>query len=225
MFIILLLVGCGIALGQIQHRKTLPPELYDWGYRTIAEGDSTVLKATDFGDSLANSHAKVTADTVVTSVIEMVNPVYWDIPISNFSVIAVDSVTSMGFMADTTAVRTDYLQYFSVTTANSPSSKKVILSQTFTPIILNPDSIAFDIWYDGTAASTDSGAIMVIIKDVNGVIFNTGWQTVLISSTWEHRAFVPITPTIFTKYRTYSCRVYMKTVSGKRWCFSPVRFK
>ena len=32
---------------QVSHRKTLPPELYDWGYRTIAEGGGSSVSVRD----------------------------------------------------------------------------------------------------------------------------------------------------------------------------------
>lgn len=165
-------------------------------------------------------------DTVSASSYRATSAPTWALPVSDFTVIFSDSTSSSGVAIDTTMARTDWTQYYSVTTVNSPRLKTVILGKTFFPIVLNPDSLLFDAYCDTTASVADSAAIMVVIKSESGTIVSTGWATLTAPSRqWRHVSYVMPVATPFIKNKMYSCRVYMKAVSGGRWCFSPIRFR
>lgn len=202
-----------------------PKDIYIAGHfiGSSVKGDSLRMGTdTQFHRDSADKIA--TNDTLKAAAFQGTDAVLWGPSIADFIAVATDSVASAGVAADTSMARTSWQQYFSWDSATSPSLKTGIYSQVFIPTgSLNPDSLLVNLWFDGTAADADSGAIMIVVKDTAGTVLSTGWVTVAVASTWQHNAYVMASG--FTKQQEYSMQVYMKSVSGGRWCWSCPRFK
>jgi len=185
--------------------------------------DSLKLSATTaLSAPSANVIAAAPSDTIRADAFQG-GATLWDTPIERFTLIVTDS-TSAGVGIDSTMTRTMWTQYFSWDSEDSPSLKTGIYGLTFLPVTLTPDSIMTDLYFTGTEADADSGAIMIVVKNQTGTIYSSGWVTVTTASTWEHWAAVIESPWML-RDKYYQVTVYMKSVSGGRWCFSPIRFR
>ncbi len=184
----------------------------------------SILISTDTSLIRESTNKIATTDTLKAAAFQATDAVLWGPSLADFVAVATDSVVTAGAAVDTSMARTSWQQYFSWDSATSPSLKTGIYSQVFIPTgSLNPDSLLVNLWFDGTAAVADSGAIMIVVKDTAGTIISTGWVTVAVTSTWQHNAYVMATPLV--KQQEYAMQIYMKSVSGGRWCWSCPRFK
>jgi len=188
--------------------------------------DSLLVLRGSLGNTVSyvDSTGKFVTAVVLADTMKLSSAILWGVDIGDFTVVSTDSVASAGAASDTTGVRVYWRRYFSWDSVTSPSMKTGIYSTVFVPEgALNPDSLLVNLWFDGTHANADSGAVMIVMKGQSGTIFSTGWITTAAASTWEHRAFV--LSTAFTRNEEYEIIVYTKSVSGGRWCWSAPRFK
>lgn len=213
----------------------------------ILNGNNGFVTKPSFNDSLRNRHVYVRADSFVNltnrtslyspslnvlaahdddtlrlGALQMLTPYYDKTHLGDYVAAYQDSTTTDGNAADTTGTRTSWWQYRSWVSATSGSMKTSIWQTSFVPLETGQDSLTFNAWFNGTAATADSGAIMVVIKNQAGNIVSTGWKTVAVTETWEH--FAVVIPTPMVPLTEYSAQVYCKCTSGKRWCWTAPRF-